>query len=150
MSFRRWCPCHLRENYYQAITRGLLGEETWSSCAHILPSTGRCPICSEILDPLRIVRLEGWRYINEHELRFLDTAWDVGYLIHLYFHPYMIKPTKAKWTLKVKGETVLDHVVFWFGCADQQMKTCQFPFSLWDLASKALLTPIRKEAEWQF
>ena len=77
-------------------------------------------------------------------------AWDVGYLTHLCFHLHLINPTKAKWTLKVKGETVLDHVVFWFGCADQQMKTCQFPFSLWDLASKALLTPIRKEAEWQF
>ena len=130
MSFRRWCPCRLGKNYYQAIARGLLGEETWSSCAHILPSPRRCPICSEILDPLRIVRLEGWRYINEHELRFLDTAWDVGYLIHLYFHPYMIKPTKAKQTLQVKGETILYHVVFWFGHAEWQVKTCQYPFSL--------------------
>ena len=75
-------------------------------------------------------------------------AWDVGYLTHLYFHPHLIKPTKAEWTLKVKGETVLDHVVFWFSCADQQVKTRQSPFSLWDLAGKALLTPIRKEAEW--
>ena len=49
-----------------------------------------------------------------------------------------------------KGETVLDHVVFWFGCADRQVKACRSPFSLWDLAGKALLTPIRKEAEWQF
>ena len=44
----------------------------------------------------------------------------------------------------------MDHVVFWFGCADWQVKTLQSPFSLWDLAGKALLTPIRKEAEWQF
>ena len=29
-------------------------------------------------------------------------------------------------------------------------KTRRSPFSLWDLASKALLTPIRKEAEWKF
>ena len=77
-------------------------------------------------------------------------AWDMGYLTHLYFHPHLIKPTKAEWTLKVKGETILDHVVFWFGCADRQVKTRQSPFSLWDLAGKALLTPIRKEAEWQF
>ena len=62
----------------------------------------------------------------------------------------MIKPTKAERTLKVKGETVLDHVVFWLGRANWQVKTCQSPFSLWDLAGKALLTPIRKEAEWQY
>ena len=49
-----------------------------------------------------------------------------------------------------KGETVLEHVVFWFGCADWQVKTLQSPFSFWNLAGKALLTPIRKEAEWQF
>ena len=59
-----------------------------------------CPICSEILVPLRIVRLEGGRYINEHKLPFLDMGWDVGYLIHLCFHPHLIKPTKAEWTLK--------------------------------------------------
>ena len=33
-----------------------------------------------------------------------------------------------------KGETVLGHVVFWFGLADWQMKTHWSPFSLWDLA----------------
>ena len=77
-------------------------------------------------------------------------AWDMRYLTHLYFHQHLIKPTKAERTLKVKGETVLDHVVFWFGCADQQVKTHWSPFSLWDLAGKTLLTPIRKEAEWQF
>ena len=118
--------------------------------AHNLPSPRRCPICYEILDPLGIVRLEGGGYISEYKLGFLEMAWDVGYLTHLYFHPHLIKPTKAEWTLKAKGETVLDHVLFWFGCADQQVKTCQSPFSLWDLAGKALLTPIRKEAEWQF
>ena len=78
-------------------------------------------------------------------------AWDVGYLTHLCFHPHPIKPTKAERTLKVKGETVLDHVVFWFGSADWQVKKARLsPFSLWDLAGKALLTPIRKEAEWQY
>ena len=51
--------------------------------------------------------------------------------------------------MDLKGETVLDHVVFWFGCADQQVKARQSPFSLWDLAGKSLLTPIR-EAERQF
>ena len=59
-------------------------------------------------------------------------AWDVGCLTHLYFHLPLIKPTKAEWTLKVKGETkkkkvkgetVLDHLVFWFSHADQQVKT---------------------------
>ena len=44
----------------------------------------------------------------------------------------------------------MDHVVFWFGYTDQQVKTRRFPFSLWDVAEEALLTPIRKEAEWQF
>ena len=119
-------------------------------CARILLSPRRCPICFEILDPQGIVRLEGGGYISEYELAFLEMARDVGYLTHLYFHPHLIKPTKAEWTLKVKGETVLDHMVFWFGCADWQVKTCLSPFSLWDLAGKALLTPIRKEAEWQF
>ncbi|KAI4563783.1 hypothetical protein MJG53_016357 [Ovis ammon polii x Ovis aries] len=46
----------------------------------------------------------------------------------------MIKPTKAEQTLKVKGETVLDHVGFWFICADRQVKTHRSSFSLWDLA----------------
>ena len=92
-------------------------------CARILPSPRRCPICYEILDPLGIVRLEGGGYISEYELAFPEMAWDVGYLTHLCFHPHLIKPTKAERTLKVKGETVLDHVVFWFGCADRQVKT---------------------------
>ena len=118
--------------------------------ACILPSPRRCPICYEILDPLGIFRLEGEGYISEYELAFPETAWDVGYLTHLYFHLHLIKPTKAEWTLKVKGETVLDHVVFWFVCTDWQGKNADPPFSLWDLAGKALLTPIRKEAEWEF
>ena len=122
MSFRRWCPRCLGENYCQAIASGLL-EETWSLCACILPSPRRCPICCEILDPLRIVRLEGGEYINELELAFPEKAWDVGYLTHLSFHPHLIKPTKPDRTLKVKGETVLDHVVFWFDHANQQVKT---------------------------
>ena len=46
-------------------------------------------------------------------MAYLETACDVGYLTHLYFHLHLIKPTKAEWTLKVKGETALDHVVFW-------------------------------------
>ena len=89
-------------------------------------------------------------HISEYQLVFLEMAWDMGYLTHLYFHPHLIKPTKTEWTLKVKGETVLDHVVFWFGCADWQVKACRSPFSLWDLAGKALFTPISKEAEWKF
>ena len=44
----------------------------------------------------------------------------------------------------------MDHVVFWFGHAGRQVKIRLSPFSLWDLAGKALLTPIKKEAEWQF
>ena len=74
----------------------------------------------------------------------------MGYLTHLCFHPHLIKATKAERTLKVKGETVLDHVMFWFGYEDRQVKTRRSPFSLRDLLGKALLTPIRKEAEWQF
>ena len=71
----------------------------------------------------------------------------MGYLTHLYFHLHLIKPTKTEWTLQVKGETVLDHVVFWFGRANWQVKTRQSAFSLWDLAGKALLTPIRKDVD---
>ena len=119
-------------------------------CARILPSTRRYPICYEILDLLGIVRLEGGGYISEYELGFLEIAWDVGYLTQLYFHPHLIKSTKEEGTLKVKGETVLDHVMFWFGYEDRQVKTRRSPFSLWDLAGKAHLNPIRKEAEWQF
>ena len=74
----------------------------------------------------------------------------MGYLIHLCFHLHPIKPTKAEPTFKIRGETVLDHVVFWFGRASRQVKIRLSPFSLWDLAGKALLTPIKKEAEWQF
>ena len=92
-------------------------------CGPILPTPRRCPIGYEILDPLGIVRLEGEGYISEDELAFPETAWDVGYLTHLYFYPDLIKPTKTEWTLKVKEERVLDHVVFWFGCADWQVKT---------------------------
>ena len=92
-------------------------------CARILLSPRRCPICFEILDPQGIVRLEGGGYISEYELAFLEMARDVGYLTHLYFHPLLIKLIKTEWTSKVKGETVLDHVVFWFGCADWQVKT---------------------------
>ena len=108
-------------------------------CARILPSPRRSPICC---DPLGIVRLEGGGYISEYELAFPETAWDVGYLTHLYFNPHLIKPTKAEQTLKVKGETVFNHVVFWFGCADRQVKTRQSPFFLWDLAGKAILTQL--------
>ena len=32
------CARRLGENYYQAIARGFLGEETWSLCARILHS----------------------------------------------------------------------------------------------------------------
>ena len=134
----------------KAITRGLSGEEIWSLCACILPSPTRCPICCEILDPLGFVRLEGGGYISEYKLAFPEMAWDVGYLTHLCFHPHLIRPTRAEWTSVVKGETVLDRVVFWFGSADRQVKTCQSPFFLWDLAGKALLTPVRKEVEWQY
>ena len=106
-------------------------------CAYILPSPRRCPICYEILDPLGIVRLEEGGYISEYKLAFPEMAWDMRYLTHLHFHLHLIKPTKAERTLKVKGETVLDHVVFWFGCADWQVKTRWSPFSLWDLAGNS-------------
>ena len=96
MSFRRWRPHRLGGNYYQAIARGLLVEETWSLGARILPFPSRCPICCEILDLLGIVRLEGGRYISEYELAFPEMAWDMGYLTHLCFHRHPIKPTKPE------------------------------------------------------
>ena len=79
-------------------------------CSH---QGGVPPAVRFLTPPLGIVRLEGGEYISEYELAFPETAWDVGYLTHLYFHLHLIKPTKAEWTLKVKGETALDHVVFW-------------------------------------
>ena len=72
MPFRRWYPCRLGENYYQAIAMELLGEETWSLYPRILPSPRRCSICCEILDPFGIVRLEGGGYVSEYELAFPD------------------------------------------------------------------------------
>ena len=93
--------------------QGIFRRRNLAFCARILLSPRRCPICYEILNPLGIVRLEGGGYISEYELAFPETAWDMGYLTHLYFHLHLIKPTKAEWTLKVKGETALDHVVFW-------------------------------------
>ena len=87
----------LGTNYCQTIVRGLWGEETWSLlCAHVLLSPRRCPICHGILNPLRIVRLEGGGYISEYKLAFPEMAWDVGYLTHLCFHPHLIKLTKAE------------------------------------------------------
>ena len=77
----------------------------------------------ETLDRLGIVRLEGRGHISEYELAFLKMAWDVGYLTHLCFHLHLIKTTKPDRTLKVKGETVLDHMVFWFDHANRQVKT---------------------------
>ena len=150
MSQRRWYLRRLGVNYYQAIVRGLLGKETWSLYAHILPSLRRCTFCCEILNPLKLVRIEGRRYVSEYGLAFLETAWDVGHIIHLCFHLHLIKPTKAEQTLKVRGETTLDNVVFWFNHTDQQVKSHQSPLSLWDLAGKALLPPVWKEVEWQF
>ena len=67
---------------------------------HILPSPRRCPVCCEMLDPLGIVRLEEGGYISEYELAFPETAWDMGYLTHLCFHPHLIKPTKAERILR--------------------------------------------------
>ena len=96
MSQRKWCPRYLGVNYYQAIAKVILGEETWSLRACSLPSPRRCPICCEILEPFRTVRLEGGGYISEYELAFLEMAWDMGYLTHLCFHPHLIKPTKAE------------------------------------------------------
>ena len=102
MSQRRWYLRRLGVNYYQAIVRGLLGKETWSLYAHILPSLRRCTFCCEILNPLKLVRIEGRRYVSEYGLAFLETAWDMGHIIHLCFHLHLIKPTKAERTLREK------------------------------------------------
>ena len=82
--------------------QGIFRIGNWSLYACILPSPWRCPICCEIIDPLGIVRLEGGGYISEYELAFPELAWDMGYLTHLCFHPHLIKPTKAEWTLRAK------------------------------------------------
>ena len=82
--------------------QGFLRKRNWSLYARILPSPRRCPVCCEILDPLRIVRLEGGEYRSEYELAFPEMAWDLGYLTPLCFHLHLIKPTKAEWTLREK------------------------------------------------
>ena len=81
----------------------------------------------------------------------------MGYLTHMCLHPHLIQPSKAEQTLEVKGETVLDYVMLWFSHANWQVKTCRSPFSLWDLESKALLTPIKRRQngnlsviEWKY
>ena len=86
--------------------QGIFSLGNWSFYACILPSPRRYSICCEVLDPLGIVRLEGGGCISEYELAFPETAWDMGYLTHLCFHPHLNKPTKAERTLKVKGKTI--------------------------------------------
>ena len=90
------CPRCLGKNYYQAITRVFLGQETWSLCAHILPSPRCCAVCCEILGSLGIIRLEGGGCISEYELAFPEMAWDMGYLTHLCFHLQLVIPTKVE------------------------------------------------------
>ena len=65
MSQRKWCPRYLGVNYYQAIAKVILGEETWSLHACSLPSPRRCPINCEILDLLKTAKLERGGYTNE-------------------------------------------------------------------------------------
>ena len=75
MPVRRWCPCRLGVNYYQAIARGLLGEETWSLYARMLvfcPPPGGVLSAVKFLTPLELARLEGGGYISEYELAFPD------------------------------------------------------------------------------
>ena len=40
--------------------------------------------------------------MSEYGLAFLETAWDVGHIIHLCFHLHLIKPIKAERTLREK------------------------------------------------
>ena len=126
MSQRRWCLHCLGVNFYWAIAKEILMEETWFLCACSLPSPRRCPICCEILDPLKTARLEGGRYINEYELAFPETAYDMGYLNHLSFHPHLIKPTKAEQTLS-QGRSSLGLCVFWFRHTDPRWRHSHHP-----------------------
>lgn len=114
MSQRRWCPRSLGASYYQAVTiRGLWGKKLGL----------RGPICSDIPNPLRLVRREGGKYRSEYALAFPETAWDMGYLTYLRFHPHLSKLTRTERTLKARGETILDNVVFWFNRVDRQVRT---------------------------
>ena len=84
--------------------QGIFRVGNWSLYAHILSSPRRCPVCCEILDSLRIVRLEGGGYRSEYELAFPEMAWDMGYLTHLCFHFHLIKAErtlseKQSWTM---------------------------------------------------
>ena len=111
----------------QIITKPL-GEGFWGKklglCVPVfLPSPRRYPTCCEILNPFRLVGTEGGKYMSEYELAFPETAWDVGYLSHLCFHPHPIKLTRTERTLKARGETILDNIVFWFNCVNRQVRT---------------------------
>ena len=124
MSQRRWCPRSLGASYYQAITiRGLWGKKLGLRMLVLLPSPRRSPICSDIPNPLRLVRREGGKYRSEYALAFPETAWDMGYLTYLRFHPHLSKLTRTERTLKARGETILDNVVFWFNRVDRQVRT---------------------------
>ena len=119
--------------------QGIFRIGNWSLYARILPS----PVCCEILDPLGIVRLEGGGYKSEYELAFLEMARDMGYLTHLCFQAHQGRTD-------FKGETVLDHVMFWFSCADWQVKTCRSPFSLWDLAGRLFSPQLERRQNGNF
>ena len=86
--------CHLGRNYYQVIPRGFLGKETGPCMLIFSPPPGGIPSAVKFLTPLGIVGLEGGRYISEYEEALLETAWDMGYLTHLCFHPHLIKPPR--------------------------------------------------------
>ena len=52
---------------------------------------------------------------------------------HGIFNPSVFSPAPDQahqGRMDFKGETVLGHVVFWFGLADKQVKTCRSAFSL--------------------
>ena len=149
MSLRRWCPRYLGENYYQAIARGSL-EETWSLCACILPSPRRCPIFCEILDPPQNCQARRRGIHQWVRIGFSGDGLGRG-----IFNPSVVSFTsdqahQARTDFKSYGRNSLGPcgVLVWpCWLAGEDMPIPLLPLGS---AGKALLTPVRKEVEWQY
>ena len=59
--------------------------------------------------------------MNEYASAFPEMAWDMGYLTHLCFHPHLIKPTKAEWTLREKQSWTTRFLVWLCSLAGEAM-----------------------------
>lgn len=117
---QRWCPHHLGANYYQATGRGLFGEETWSLCDRILPPQEVSYTCCEL--SLRLVGIEGGKYTVKTGGLSRDSL-GRGIPISSVFPPTPDQAHQEERTLKARGETILDNIVFWIHGFNRQVRT---------------------------